>query len=201
MEWHISIESLLEELCDEAQLRNKLHQQHFHWYANRNTRYTLPVVVLSVLSGSGNFVAGHFPLVEKWLIIGIGCVSILTSIISAVSQFLKLAQLSENHRVASLAWGKFYSSMRNQLRLRVDDRTDPKEFLGSICSEYDRLYEISPPLLNRFVDRMTRKLQGMVTNRFKIPFYLNGYKHMQTFTLDHEFQDNSLDDQKVEPTD
>jgi len=195
MIWHLSIENLLEELGDEAQIRNKLHYQHFRWYSNRNNHYTLPVVILSVLSGSGNFIAGQFPLIEKFLIIGIGCVSIFTSIISAVSQFLKLAQLSESHRVASLAWGKFYSSIKIQLGLKTSDRNEPKEFLNVICSEYDRLYEISPPLLNKFVDKMTKKLQSLVTHRFKIPFYLNGYKHMETF---EEFQDNSDDDIKLD---
>ena len=201
MQWHSSIENLLESLCDESQLRNKLHHNHYSWYSKRNNYYSLPIVILSVLSGSGNFLAGQFPAVEQFLIIGIGCVSIFTSIISAVSQFLKLAQLSENHRIASLAWGKFYSSMMFQLSLKSEDRTEVKDFLTSICSEYDRLYEISPPLLNKFVKRMTKKLQGLVNQRFQIPFYLNGYKHFESFHVDPEFRDNSYDEKHDVGTD
>ena len=136
------METIFEELADESQLRNKLHYQQFRWYSNRNNHYTLPVVILSTLCGSGNFIAGQFPLVEKYLIIGIGAVSIFTSIISAISQFLKLAQLSENNRIASLAWGKFYSSIKFEIQLRTEDRSDPKDLLVSMIAEYDRLYEI-----------------------------------------------------------
>ena len=76
MQWHPSIEKLFEELADESQLRNKLHYEQSRYYNNRNNHYTLPVVILSVLSGSGNFIAGQFPTVEKYLIWGSG-VSVL----------------------------------------------------------------------------------------------------------------------------
>ena len=194
MEWNIAVETILEELADESQLRNKLHYQQSRYYSNRNNNYTLPVVVLSTLCGSGNFISLQFPLVEKYLIIGIGAVSIFTSIISAISQFLKLAQLSENNRIASLAWGKFYSSIKFEIQLRTEDRSDPKDLLVSMIAEYDRLYEISPPLLNRFVDKMCKKLQSLVTDRFKIPFYMNGYRHCQSFT---GFEENT-EDEKVD---
>jgi len=194
MEWNIAVETILEELADESQLRNKLHYQQSRYYSNRNNHYTLPVVVLSTLCGSGNFISLQFPLVEKYLIIGIGAVSIFTSIISAISQFLKLAQLSENNRIASLAWGKFYSSIKFEIQLRTEDRSDPKDLLVSMIAEYDRLYEISPPLLNRFVDKMCKKLQSLVTDRFKVPFYMNGYRHCQSFT---GFEENT-EDEKVD---
>ena len=195
MIWHPSIEKLFEELADESQLRNKLHYEQSRWYNNRNNHYTLPVVILSVLSGSGNFIAGQFPTVEKYLIWGIGCISITTSIISAISQFLKLAQLSESNRISSLAWGKFYSSIKFQLQLKAEDRTDPKEFMSSILSEYDRLYEISSPLLRQFVDKMTKKLKKIVTNRFVTPFYMNGYIHCESYN--DNFIENTEEDEKI----
>ena len=197
MEWNPAVEQIFEELADESQLRNKLHYQQYRYYSNRNNHYTLPVVILSTLCGSGNFIAGQFPLVEKFLIIGIGAVSIITSIISAVSQFLKLAQLSENNRIAAIAWGKYYNSIKFEIRLRIEDRSDPKELLTSLVAEYSRLYEISPPLLNRFVDKMCKKLQGLVSDRFRVPFYMNGYRHCASF---NEFDDNT-EDEKLDPGD
>ena len=196
MQWNNAVEQIFEELADESQLRNKLHYQQYRYYSNRNNHYTLPVVILSTLCGSGNFLAGQFPSIEKVLIIAIGGVSILTSIISAVSQFLKLAQLSENNRVASLAWGKFYASIKFEIQLRTEDRSNAKDLMTNLLAEYNRLYEISPPLLRRFVDKMCKKLQGLVLDRFKIPFYMNGYRHCASFQDGQEFIDNSLSDEK-----
>lgn len=195
MDWcNSGVEELLTELCDESQVRAKLHSKHHHWYSNRNKRYHLPVVVISVLAGSGNFVAGQFEAIEKYLILFIGVLSIFTSIISAVSQFLKLAQLSESHRIASLAWGKFYSKVKFCLLLRSDDRDDPREFLQSVVGEYDRLFEISPTLLVHFVDKLSKKLKAAVGTRFQLPYYMNGYKHIRPY---REFEDNT-DDEKIE---
>ena len=140
----------------------------------------MPVVILSTLCGSGNFLAGQFPSIEKVLIIAIGGVSIL----------------SENNRVASLAWGKFYASIKFEIQLRTEDRSNAKDLMTNLLAEYNRLYEISPPLLRRFVDKMCKKLQGLVLDRFKIPFYMNGYRHCASFQDGQEFIDNSLSDEK-----
>ena len=192
MFWDRDNETLLEELCDEAQLRNKLHSKIGTWFGKRSKRYHLPIIILSVLSGSGNFVSGQFPAIEKWLILGIGCISIFTSIISAVAQFLKLSELATEHRIASLAWGKFFATLRIQLQLKKADRLDPREFLNSVVSEYERLFEISPPLLKHFVDRMTKKVESLVHNRFKMPFYCNGFYGVRAFESG-QFEDNSED--------
>ena len=190
IDWHESVESLLSELCDEAQIRCRLHNRHHHWYATRNKRYTLPVVVLSALSGSGNFLAGQFPVVEQHLIIGIGCISIFISIISAVSQFLKLAELSENHRIAGLAWNKFYTKLKLTLLLQRHDRSDCREFFSSVVSDYERLSEISPDLLDKFKNNLKKKLEKRDLGNFQLPFYLNGYKHISPIDV---WEDNSLE--------
>ena len=190
--WETDIEGLLAELSDEAQVRTRLHQQHHRWYSLRNKCYALPVVILSVLSGSGNFLAGQFAVVEKHLIIGIGCISIFTSIISSVSQYLKLAELSENHRIAGLAWGKFYAKLKFSLLLQRRDRGDCREFFVGITSDYERLCEISPGLLESFKKRLKKKLEKRDLGEFRIPFYMNGYQHIDV--PDEEWDENTEPD-------
>ena len=194
IEWHNSVELLLEELTDEAQVRSKLHMKQFMSYRRRNQCYTLPVVILSVLSGSGNFISeGYADLTRKYMIMGIGVVSIFVSIVSAVAQFLKLAQLSEANRIASLSWGKFYSKLKFQLYLQRDDREACHDFLMTIFSEYDRLYEISPPLLSKYIKHIKKKVFKTNINNFKLPFYMDGFTHVQRYGED-EYDDNTSDD-------
>ena len=144
--WHDSVERLLQELTDESQIRSKLHYKQYMSYRRRNQCFTIPVVVLSVLSGSASFISEGFTnLTKKYMIMGIGMVSIFVSIVSAVSQFLKLAQLEESNRMSSLQWGKFYSRIKFQLYLQRENREVCHDFLLSVFSEYERLYETSPP--------------------------------------------------------
>ena len=80
MEWHDSIENLLKNIGEECQIKAKIHRMMFEHYSRRNLKYQIPVIILSVLSGSGNFIASNFPEYEKWLIIGIGGMSMLSLI-------------------------------------------------------------------------------------------------------------------------
>ena len=200
IEWHDSVERLLEELTDESQIRAKLHYKQYMSYRRRNQFFTLPVVVLSVLSGSGNFISESYEaFTKKYMILGIGAISILVSVISAVSQFLKLAQLEESNRISSLEWGKFYSKIKFQLYLQREDRDMCHDFLMSVFSGYSRLYEMSPPLLSKFIKRVRKKLRkrGEGLNGFILPFYMNGVQRVLKYSGGDEFADNSYDE-KIE---
>jgi hypothetical protein len=194
--WSDPVEKLCLELTDEAQVRSRIHMKQHMYYRCRNQLFTLPVVILSVISGSGSFISeGYTDLTKKYMIMGIGTLSIFISIVSAVSQFLKLAQNEEANRMAALAWGKFYSRIRFQLYLKRKDRDSCHDFLQSIFSEYDRLYEISPPLLSKFIKHVRKKLRGQDMNGFKLPYYMNGVERM---VKHDEYEDNTFEDDEKE---
>ena len=199
VDWHESIESLFEEICDEAQLRSTLHMKQHLSYRSRNQWYTLPVVVLSVLSGSGNFISESFEkvLVKKYMILGIGLLSIFTSVISAISHHLKLAELSEANRIASLTWGKYYSRLKFQLSLQRKDRESCYDFMNSAFAEYNRMFEISPILLEKFIKHVKKKLKKRTfDNNFILPYYLNGFQHVRTYG-NEVWEENTVEDEKA----
>ena len=203
VEWHTSVERLLQELTDESQIRSKLHYKQYMSYRRRNQCFTLPVVILSVLSGSANFISeGYEMITKKYMVLCTGAVSILVSVISAVSQFLKLAQLEESNRISSLQWGKFYTRIKFQLYLRRKKRDPCHDFLLSVFSEYDRLYEMSPPLLSAFIKHIRKKLRNRELNGFILPFYMNGVQRVVKYEESKdEFENNysnNSDDAKIE---
>ena len=132
--WHSSIEQILQNLGNEAQIKAKLHRKAHRYYNRRNMKYQLPIIILSVISGSGNFVSAQFPDAQNYIILGIGIVSMITSIISSVSQYLKLAPLSESHKIAYLSWEKFFINIAIQLRMKQNDRIEVKDYLRVIIS-------------------------------------------------------------------
>jgi hypothetical protein len=175
MIWHSSIEEILRDLGNEAQIKAKLHRKGYRYFHHRNLKYQLPVIVLSVISGSGNFVSAQFPDAQVYIILFIGLLSIITSIISSVSQFLKLSQLSESHRIAYLSWEKFYSNIKIQLRFKQEDRIEVKDYIRVIVSEYDRLNEISPVIPKQYLVSETKKIQKQQSDKnVKIPYFMNG---------------------------
>ena len=108
VEWDSSVESILSELGDEAQINAYMHKMSNVYFASKNIKFQLPIIILSALSGTGNFISNNFPNYQQTIILAIGGISIFTSILSSVAQFLKVSQLSENHRISYLAWEKLY---------------------------------------------------------------------------------------------
>ena len=173
IEWDDSIENILSEIGDESQINAFMHKKAQAYYTNQNIKFQLPIIVLSALSGTGNFVSANFPAYTSLIILAVGGVSIFTSILSSVAQFLKVSQLSESHRMSYLSWEKFHSTIKFQLNKRRSNRDDLKDFLSLIVPEYQRLKEISADIPKHIYEQVKKNKKNL--NKMQIPYMLNGF--------------------------
>jgi hypothetical protein len=176
--WDESIEQIMCELGDEAQISAYLHKKSHEYYTKKNLKYQLPIIILSALSGTGNFISSYFPTYSEIIILSVGGLSIITSIVSSVAQFLKVSQLSESHRISYLSWEKFHSTIKFELNKRRKRRECIKDFLGLIIPEYQRLKEISANIPKDICDSVKRnkKIKDMI-----IPYTLNGFHPVRPY--------------------
>jgi hypothetical protein len=188
--WDFSMEKILSDMGDEAQIYSYLHQKAHAHFQSKNMYFQIPIIVLSAISGSGNFISTNFPDYTKFLIIGIGGLSIFISILSSVAQFLKLSEFSEGHRISYLSWEKFFYDIKFQLRRKRQHREDIKEFLNMIVPEYKRLKEISPD-----IPKMIRENRDTVKKfkKLNMPFLLNGFDSLQPFITREEYSEDMYD--------
>jgi hypothetical protein len=85
-----------------------------------------------------------------------------------VSQFLKISELMEAHRVASISYGKLARDIKLELSLPISDRHHSGDDMVGRCStEYDRLIEQSPPPPKEIIDKFERTFRK--TNDFEKP--------------------------------
>ncbi len=68
--------------------------------------FTIPVIIISTVTGTANFAQEHFPDHRATMAMIIGGFNIMAAIITTISQFLKIAEVNESHRVATLSWGR-----------------------------------------------------------------------------------------------
>ena len=195
--WHTSTERLLQRYGDESSLRESLHRKSFYAYKTRLSYFALPVIVLSVLSGSVQFMSKSYPAVENILVTCTGSVSILTAILSAVQSYLKLGESMSKHEAAEIAWQGLHNRIKHQLSLARKLREDAVKFLEQIQQEYSRLFELSPILDQEFISQVKASLRKKASPDLNIPNYLNGFAHTQVFDEWKDCQDNSSEDEKV----
>lgn len=151
--------------------------------ARSNLWITIPVIVLSTLTGSANFMmqnlVGDDKDAQKYAQIGIGGVSIFTGILTTLGNFFRYAQNSEANRVASIAWGKFHRQVAVELRLHPKERIDSMDFLKICRADLDRLIEQSPPIPDVVIHAFEREFKDRQT--LKKPDIAHGLDHTVVF--------------------
>jgi hypothetical protein len=147
--WTKQLEQLVAEWADKSSCYQWMHQKTESIFSRLNMYYTIPVIILSTLTGTANFATDAIvtgPDMKKYITFGIGAISIITGIISTVANFLRYAQGTEAHRVAGISWGKFQRFISIELALHPNERMDAMSFLKMGRIELDRLIEQSPPI-------------------------------------------------------
>ena len=152
IEWTPEHETILIEWADKAMCYRWLHSKSNALYSSLNAWYTIPVIVISTLTGTANFAQERVPLAyQNYYVMVVGGFNILAGIITTIQQFLKITQLNEAHRVSSIAWDKFYRNIKIELAKHPSERIDVKQMVKMSKEEFDRLMETSPNIPEKIV--------------------------------------------------
>lgn len=146
--WHPQQEKILKAWGESSSCYRYLHFKSYLKFKRISMSFTLPIIVISTITGTANFAQDTFP--ESWseyVPLGIGGLNLMAAIATTVLQFMKANELTEAHRVASVAYGKLSRDIKLELSLPVLDRShDGTELIARCSSDYDRLIEQSPPV-------------------------------------------------------
>lgn len=144
--WNDSEVQLLKKWGEIAASYRLLHDEAFRDYQIKSYGLTIPVIILSTLSGTASFSISSFPIsLQVYVPMVIGGINILVGIIQTVTQFLRVNELTESNRVASIAYGKFSRNITTELSLPPKERTyNGIDYVQMCRSEMDRLIEQSP---------------------------------------------------------
>ena len=178
--WKAEEEQILKDWADKAQCYEWMHLRSHIKYKGQNAWFTIPVIIISTITGTANFAQDRFGEAYKaWVVMGVGAFNIFAGIITTIYQFLKISELNEGHRVAALYWGKFYRNLRTELAKHPLDRSNHESVITNAKEEYDRLLEMSPMIPQKVLREFNRKYGAMagftrpeiVTTRFGTDIY------------------------------
>ena len=69
-------------------------------------------------------------------------------------------KVNEGHRVASIAWDKFYRKIKVELSKPIQERQNITDFLKNCTEEFDRLMETSPIIQKRIIELFQSTFSG-----------------------------------------
>ena len=189
IEWSSEHEGILIDWADKALCLRWLHAKSNSHYSRLNALYTVPVIIMSTLTGTANFALDRFPKDYQGIAtISIGSVNIIAGIITTISQFLKIAELNEAHRASAVSWSKLYRNIKLELAKAPRERKKVIHMLNSSKEEYDRLMETSPSISEKFIKLFKVTFSGVTTNK---------YGKTQVSSIDKQNMFNSLNKPEV----
>ena len=152
--WHPQQEKILKSWGEAAACYRYMHYQAYCSYKNLSMKFTIPLIIVSTVTGTANFAQETFPpSVQPFVPSAIGGLNLITAIATTIMQFLKINELMEGHRVASVQYGKVSRTIRLELTLPLSERTqNGTNMIENMRAEYDRLIEQSPNVPKYIID-------------------------------------------------
>jgi hypothetical protein len=172
--WSDSTEDLLQDWSEKAGCMRWLHARSEKKYRKKYYSYSIPVIILSTLTGAANFAMDSFIAPESKPIASacVGGVNIIAGIISTLQNFLKYSELMEGHRAATVSWAKLGRNIQIEMSLdKEEGRASCMDFLKISRAEYDRLIEQSPVIDDEIIKIFKRKFKSFKVSK---PSITNG---------------------------
>lgn len=163
--WHKSQEEILKAWGELCSCYRYLHFQAFLSYKRQCLRFTIPIIIISTITGTANFAQETFPVaIREYVPAMIGTLNLVAAIMTTLSQFLKVNELQESHRVSSIHYGKLCRSIRLDLSLPISERKHSGSNMVDLCrAEYDRLIEQSPSIPSCLLNEFEKTVEEGIT--------------------------------------
>ena len=186
--WHPQQEKILKSWGEAAACYRYMHYQAYCSYKKLSMKFTIPLIIVSTVTGTANFAQETFPpSVQPFVPSAIGGLNLITAIATTIMQFLKINELMEGHRVASVQYGKVSRTIRLELTLPLSERTlNGTKMIENMRTEYDRLIEQSPNVPKKMIDAFEREFPD--DNAFFKPEIM----HIQPITPFKAIQENKV---------
>jgi len=197
--WNEECEILLADWSEKASCYRWLHGRCEKSYRKWYYCFSIPVIILSTLTGAANVGMDSFvPAESKSMASAIvGSVNIFAGIISTLQNFLKVAELMEAHRIAGVSWGKLQRNIAIELSLDPCRRVIQGDFLKLARAEYDRLIEAGPIIDDGVIHQFNKKFKNYEVS---VPSICNGldkcniYKIDKTIEINHKDFEDGIED-------
>ena len=146
--WNQSVDSLLDKIRLNCIMVASKHFKNHLYYLSCSKYFEIPVIILSVFSGS--FSVGSDSFINQEVISVITCsISMVITILTSIKLYMKITENSSHEQELAIQYKTMALDLFKVLSLPKEDRgTDGLAYLNKIYSKYTHLIENSQVLNN-----------------------------------------------------
>jgi hypothetical protein len=160
-EWTYDIEIILKNISEKCQIWRELHMKTHSIFKNKYYRLTIPVIVLSSITGGANLSLGSISTSADNNIINlvIGTVGIIISILSTLNNIFSFSKRKDEHYRASNDWYRLHRLIKTELSLERNRRIDATKFFNMVLLEIERIHDYQPNIRNDVLSNFKKSLR------------------------------------------
>lgn len=160
-EWTYDIELILKNISEKCQIWRELHMKTHSIFKNKYYRLTIPVIVLSSITGGANLSLGSISTSADNNIINlvIGAVGIIISILSTLNNIFSFSKRKDEHYRASNDWYRLHRLIKTELSLERNRRIDASKFFNMVLLEIERIHDYQPNIRNDVLNNFKKSLR------------------------------------------
>ena len=129
-EWSDEISALLSQWGEISLCYGWLHNYSQRKYKRKYHHMSIPIIVLSTLTGTANFADSYVPNgFKQGFSACVGGLNIFCGILGTLMSFLKYAEVYEAHRIAAVSWSSLGRNIQIELALKEERRKNCRDFL------------------------------------------------------------------------
>ena len=174
--WNYSTETLMKSWGEKAGGLRWLHSKASARWKVFSDKLSLPVILLSTITGVANFGATNAKNPEIWMYV-LGSLNILTAFFASLKQFYNPEAKSQLHRDVGKQFGSFYRQMCLELGVARAERRPCPEILAWARMEFDRLQLDAPTISGDVISQFNKSFStipnkpDVVSDNFDVEIY------------------------------
>lgn len=135
----LEIEDILEAYAIEAECLYVIHNKNYLLYRKRGYYYTIPVIVISTITGVLSFNQSiQATIIGQY---SIGSLNIICGIASTVYKFLNYSNFENQHKILAVEYLHLFEDIRGVLQKKSSDRQEALGYLTSVEKKRQELLE------------------------------------------------------------
>jgi hypothetical protein len=145
--WRKEHESILVRISDQALCYYFLTKQCLKTYAFYDVLFTLPVILISTISGTANF--AQMQISQEYrnsALMVTGAFSLLGGVLHTFQQYTKISEKVEKFRHISHEWLKLHHFLKFELSRRPNERVPPGKLLKEAIKNFEKFISQSPEI-------------------------------------------------------
>ncbi len=164
IEWNNQHEALLKKITKQCDILSEIHRYASRYYERRNKIFGTPLIVLGAVTTTSIFSQSEY----QYMFYISGSLSLLTTILSAVGDWLGYKTKMVKHGDASISYEEISLEVNEQITFNRENRRQIDEYMKYVRDTFIKLKKNSQPISIGIYDKFTNSFDHFIKKMKKL---------------------------------